>query len=92
MVWKWGKDDGVDVGFEDDMELGTNYDTQLGIIHVLELVALMTLLKTLKTNQIWAKMMPLMNASKMYFSSLTRNAGIVDDDIIVVFNTMLDLF
>ena len=30
------------------MELGKKYGTQLGIIHVLELVALMTLLKNIK--------------------------------------------
>ena len=40
-----GGDDGFVVGFKDDMELGKKYDTQLGIIHVLELVALMALLK-----------------------------------------------
>ena len=40
-----GGDDGFVVEFKDDMELGKKYGTQLGIIHVLELVALMTLLK-----------------------------------------------
>ena len=40
-----GGDDGFVVGFKDDMELGKKYDTQLGIIHVLQVVALMTLLK-----------------------------------------------
>ena len=43
-----GWDDGFVVGFKDDMELGKKYGTQLGIIHVLELVALMTLLKNIK--------------------------------------------
>ena len=40
-----GGDDGFVVGLKDDMELGKKYDTQLGIIHVLQVVALMTLLK-----------------------------------------------
>ena len=40
-----GGDDGFVVVFEDDMELGKRYDTQLGIIHVLQVVTLMTLLK-----------------------------------------------
>ena len=43
-----GGDDSFFIGFKDDMELGKKYGTQLGIIHVLELVALMTLLKTIK--------------------------------------------
>jgi hypothetical protein len=38
-------DDGVIIGFKDDMELDKQYGTQLGFIHVLDL-ALMTLLKT----------------------------------------------
>ena len=40
-----GGGDGFVVGFKDDMVLGKKYDTQLGIIHVLQVVALMTLLK-----------------------------------------------
>ena len=40
--------DGFVVVFKDDMELGKKYGTHLGIIHVLELVALMTLLKSIK--------------------------------------------
>ena len=40
-----GGDDGFVVGLKDDMDLGKKYDTQLGIIHVLQVVALMTLLK-----------------------------------------------
>ena len=39
-----GGDDGFIVDFEDEMELGTKYDTQLGVIHVLQL-ALMAVLK-----------------------------------------------
>jgi hypothetical protein len=37
-------DDGVIISFKDDMELDKQYGTQLGFIHVLDLV-LMTLLK-----------------------------------------------
>ena len=40
-----GGDDGFVVGFKDDMELGKKYGTQLAIIHILQVVALMTLLK-----------------------------------------------
>ena len=40
--------DGFVVVVKDDMELGKKYGTQLGIIHVLELVALMTLLQNIK--------------------------------------------
>ena len=43
-----GGDDGFVVVFKDDMELGKKYGTQLGVIHVLELVALMILLKSIK--------------------------------------------
>ena len=43
-----GGDDGVIIGFKDDMELGKKYGAQLGIMHVLELVALMTLLQNIK--------------------------------------------
>ena len=43
-----GGDDGFFIGFKDDANLSKKYGTQLGIIHVLELVALMTLLKTIK--------------------------------------------
>ena len=66
------------------MELGKKCSVQLDVMHVIEL-ALMALFKTsLKKDQIWAKLMSLMNASKMYFSSLTQNAENVNDDFFVL--------
>ena len=87
-----GGNDGFFVGFNDSMELGKKYGTQLGIMHVLELALMALFKKSLKKDQIWAKLMPLMNASNMYFSSLTRNAENANDDFFFVFNTSLDLF
>ena len=63
------------------MELGKKYGAQLGIMHVLELALMALFKKSLKKDQIWAKLMPLMNMSKMYFLSLTQNAENVNDNI-----------
>ena len=78
MVQKWGKRCFF-VGFNDSMELGKKYGAQLGVIHVLELALMALFKKSLKKDQIWAKLMPLMNASKMYFLSLTWNTENVND-------------
>eukprot|EP00957_Ditylum_brightwellii_P010490 795483-Ditylum_brightwellii.AAC.1 len=59
------------VGFNDNMELVKKYGAQLVAVHVLEL-SLMALLKKQKRDQIWAKLMPLMSVSEMYFLSFTR--------------------
>ena len=68
------------------MELGKKYGAQLGVIHVLELSLMVLLKKTKKRDQLWVN---LMSASKMYFSSLTRKAENVNDDIFFVFNRFL---
>ena len=63
------------------MELGKKYGAQLDVMHVIELALMALFKKSLEKDQIWGKLMPLMNASKMYFLSLTRNAENVNDDI-----------
>ena len=80
-----GGDDEFVIGFNDSMELGKKYGAKLDIMHVKEL-ALMALFKqSLKKDQIWAKLMPLMSASKMYFLSFRWNAENMNDDILFCF-------
>ena len=41
-----GGDDGFVVGFKHEMELGKKYDTQLGVIHAVQLALMAVLKKT----------------------------------------------